>query len=293
MYIQKLKYFLQLSKDLNISKASSNLFITQQGLSKSMKSLEEELNTVLFKRTPQGIKLTKSGLLLKDHAEKVIREISILKSELDNLKKESKEILKVGFALGVLNALSTDLIQDFQKLNPTVDLRFKEYSDYICHSAVLNDELDLGVIIGPVDSSKFNFQVIKSHIPHALVNKLHPLYKNTSLRINDLKGEKIIIVNENFQMHHNFIRHCYIAGFKPKIILTTGEILIPYKMSRLGRGIGITVDFVSEDISYDNVKSIPLLGDGFTWDITVIAKKNKTQRKVCKSFIDYLHNIGK
>ena len=55
MQINFLKSFLVLYQELNLSKACKRLYITQQGLSKQIQSLEKELNVVLFIRSKKGV----------------------------------------------------------------------------------------------------------------------------------------------------------------------------------------------------------------------------------------------
>ena len=66
MEFRQIQYFIKLSESTSISQAAKELFISQQALSKSIKNLESELNTRLFLRTNQGIKLSKSGVYLKN-----------------------------------------------------------------------------------------------------------------------------------------------------------------------------------------------------------------------------------
>ena len=57
MELRQIQYFVQLYKDCNITKASQALFISQQGLSKSIHKLEE-LGFYTFQRSVSGVKPT-------------------------------------------------------------------------------------------------------------------------------------------------------------------------------------------------------------------------------------------
>lgn len=54
MELRQIQYFLQLYWDCNMTKSSKALFISQQGLSKSISKLEEELGFLLFQRSSIG-----------------------------------------------------------------------------------------------------------------------------------------------------------------------------------------------------------------------------------------------
>lgn len=286
----KLRYFLDICKKQSISKAADNLFITQQGLSKSIKNLENELQVNLFIRTSKGLELTEYGNLLKNHAEVIIAAEEAALEDIRKLKEEKSDIIDVCFAMGILNSLSIDFIQRFNKKYPNINLHYIEYPDFKCQKSVMSGHSCVGVVLGPVDTNKFDCELIKKHAVHAIVNHNHPLSKETSISIKQLDGEPIILMNEDFQMHHNFIKSCKDEGIEPSSILKTGEIFITYKMSSLNKGIGISVDFVSKDLFFSNVKSIPIINDKFTWDVTVIKKKGKILCSECEIFLKELIN---
>lgn len=288
MDIVKLMHFLRICEENNISKAAQGLFITQQGLSKSIISLENELNIPLFYRTSEGMVLTKYGEAIRSYAELIVSTEAEMQEAINKLKNPQRATLNVYFTLGVLNSLPVDFIDKFSFIHPNIELIYIEYPDNICHQAVLDNDDSIGIVIGPVDDSAFDSEILKSHKPHAIINNTNPLSKKTFLSLEDLHKQNVIIVNENFQMYHNFLNACRIKSVVPEIVHTTGEIFITYKMSNINKGIGISVDFVSKDIKFSNVRSIPILCDIFTWDVTIISKKNTALGWAAKEFIEYL-----
>jgi DNA-binding transcriptional LysR family regulator len=72
MDIKQLQYFLQVSKDGNVTKAASSLYLSQQALSSSLVRLEKELGCILMKRNSRGIILTNAGEYFKIQAQKII-----------------------------------------------------------------------------------------------------------------------------------------------------------------------------------------------------------------------------
>ena len=58
MRIETLQNFIEIAKCGSFYRASQRLFISQQGLNKSIRALEHELDARLFERTHRGVKLT-------------------------------------------------------------------------------------------------------------------------------------------------------------------------------------------------------------------------------------------
>ena len=58
MEIRVLRYFLEVAREENITKAAASLHISQPTLSKQLKDLEEELGKKLFRRSNYSVYLT-------------------------------------------------------------------------------------------------------------------------------------------------------------------------------------------------------------------------------------------
>ena len=72
MDIRSLRYFLAVAREENMTRAAEQLHVTQPTLSKTLRSLEDELGKKLFIRRSFSIRLTDEGMLLRDRAEDLV-----------------------------------------------------------------------------------------------------------------------------------------------------------------------------------------------------------------------------
>ena len=77
MEIRVLRYFLEVARQENITRAAESLHISQPTLSKQLKDLESELGKKLFTRSNYSIKLTDEGMLLRRRAEDILAKMCI------------------------------------------------------------------------------------------------------------------------------------------------------------------------------------------------------------------------
>ena len=97
MQIKTLEYFLETADTRSISKASEQLYISQQGLSKAILSLEGELGVQLFVRSQNGLELTNEGSVVAKSASIILREYSAMNDKLRLLfrsKQQSETALR-------------------------------------------------------------------------------------------------------------------------------------------------------------------------------------------------------
>lgn len=87
MELRQLKYFVKTAETLNFSEAARLLFITQSTLSQQIRSLEQELGTMLFVRDSHGVVLTESGEKLLPQAKKTLLmlKFAVRQSMISNL----------------------------------------------------------------------------------------------------------------------------------------------------------------------------------------------------------------
>ena len=85
MEIRVLRYFLEVARQENITRAAESLHISQPTLSKQLKDLESELGKKLFTRSNYSIKLTDEGMLLRRRAEDILAMVDKTTDEFKSL----------------------------------------------------------------------------------------------------------------------------------------------------------------------------------------------------------------
>ncbi|MDR5905329.1 pca operon transcription factor PcaQ [Franzmannia qiaohouensis] len=73
--LRHLQAFLEVAKRRSFARAAESLAITQPGISKAIRELEESVAAPLFERNAQGVALTQAGLTLLRHAGPALRAL--------------------------------------------------------------------------------------------------------------------------------------------------------------------------------------------------------------------------
>ena len=115
--------FLLLAEELNFSRAAKKAFISQQCLSAHIKKLEDKYGTKLFLRKP-SVKLTPSGLMVRDTLLSIKQTETGLKERLSELEKGRSGIIRAGINSTRASIIIPEIFFRFHTVYPDVKLEF-------------------------------------------------------------------------------------------------------------------------------------------------------------------------
>ncbi len=281
MDIKTLQWFQEICRCGSITKAASNLFITPQGLSRGIKALEGELGVPLLERTPNGVLLTPYGECLLRHAKPLLEENRELCAEIKKMRQQERGLLRVCSAYGVFRIMGPDFVLNFEQENPGMSLDYMEYPDAYVQKEILAGNYDIGFGIGPINSRELELMPLFSSQVSLLVYEGHPLADRETASFSDLAGEPLILESHMFKIHDLVKESCRRAGFEANIIYCTSGFSLCHKLTAQKRGISVIVNRISEDMSKQGLKVIPL-EDSFSWEVFLICRITpKALRGIC------------
>ena len=189
--------FLEVCEEKSFTKASKRRYITQQGISKSIKELEEELGVPLFFRTRQGIVLTEFGSVLKKAAHSYVNQHNYTLDIIKQLKEKTRTYISIGLLVGINDALPLHFFKKFLDFHPDISLNIMSFTDDECQAAIIEHKLQMGIAREPIDTNHFVSKVSTKNKLALLVGKNHRLARCSSIKMKELKDEEVIVLNSN------------------------------------------------------------------------------------------------
>ena len=278
MTIKDLENFRIVCEERSITKAARLLYITPQGLSKSIKDLESEWHTQLLNRTTQGITLTETGKYLYQHLPEFLDSYYNIYTNVQKIQQTQNREIDLLSAYGILRLVSPECITDFRTRHPEITLRYREYPDKQVERLFREKEGNVAFTIGPSEPDDFTeFHAIKleSFPIKLLVNRSHSLSQKQYVEITDLKNELLYLESSDFYIHHLIVEKCKLAGFTPNIVFETSGFSLCHKMVRKNKGISVVVDFVFDDMGDDSMTLIPFCDGNYEWTTYMLTRKEK------------------
>src|SRR5258708_24458790 len=98
MELRPLRYVVAVAEELHFTRAAKRLGIKQPPLSWSIRQLERELGTPLFRRLTRGVELTETGALLLDEARGILNQVQRIKACVQSRARGETGCIHLGFA---------------------------------------------------------------------------------------------------------------------------------------------------------------------------------------------------
>ncbi|MFQ6791348.1 MAG: LysR family transcriptional regulator [Thomasclavelia sp.] len=189
--LEQLKHLVAFYEFKTLSKAATELHISQPVLTRSMKRIEEELKIKLFERSKNKIIFNETGLLAVELAKRLLNDYDNMKKQLIDFDKK-----KHTFAIGsCAPAPSIVLNQKAMRFFPEKSIS-SEIKDNNSLIAGLQDQT-YTVIIMPYDieddqvgSIPFMDEQLYFSLPYD-----HPLAKQKSISLKEMDGQKMLLMS--------------------------------------------------------------------------------------------------
>lgn len=150
MEMRQVRYFLAAAARQSFTRAAEALNVSQPSLSVQIAALEEELGAPLFDRLGRKVALTQAGEILREHAERLLREADQATQAIRELTDGERGRLEVGALSTVNSYLIPPLVSRFRSRFPRVHLQVQALPSADIVAAVLTNRLDLGLCLLPV-----------------------------------------------------------------------------------------------------------------------------------------------
>lgn len=214
MTIQQLEYIIAVDKFRHFGHAAEACFVTQPTLSAQVSKLERELDVILFDRSKMPVIPTEMGEILIAQAKRVVMESKSIFETIAQLKGDIGGKLKLGIIPTLAPYLLPLFIKAFINKYPNVRLQVQEMVTEDILKKLKNDELDLGIVVTPLAESGIDEKPIFYEKFYAYLSKNHPLLKKESVKIADILGEDLWVLQQGHCFRDQVLSLCDQSKFK-------------------------------------------------------------------------------
>lgn len=274
---KSLKCFVTLVKTKSFTRTAEDLHLTQPTISKIVQQLEEQLQVQLFVKPEQGrkrqVELTEIGLLIYQHALEILQAEQNIFLEVENYQHLKTGTLKLGVPpLG--SQLLTTALFDYHQQWVEIELSFLEVGSKGIEQALLNNELDVGVLLHPFDQQTFNSIELCDYPLMVLLRRDATWATRKKINLEELQHQSFLMFPENFSLNHIILDACQQYSFYPTIACRTSQWNLLADMVLQRMGIALLPQYYTDMLDPDLFAAIPLEKPNIQWHLAMAWKKN-------------------
>lgn len=287
MELLQLRYFQTVARMESISSAAKYYNIPQPAMSQTISRLEESLNGVkLFDRRNGRLFLNDQGKIFLSYVDKALLELD---KGIDELENKTDEGVSGSIRIKIMDShrLVLTSIPKFSKMYEGVNFS-------ISHGYYEDQDVSYDICI----SSSSSYKHMTWHTP-LVTEKLilavhmdHPLAKKQSVKIADLKAEKIISLPFQSALTTTIIKACRAEGFDAQIPIICDDPYFIRKYVSDNMGVALAPELSWKGRFRENTVLIPIENAPIIKSYLIMDGK-KYPTKAVAMFRDFLINEAK
>jgi LysR family hydrogen peroxide-inducible transcriptional activator len=208
MTIQQLEYLIAVDKHRHFGNAAESCFVTQPTLSAQLGKLERDLGVILFDRSKMPVIPTEIGVQIIAQAKRVLSESKGIFELVAHLKGDISGVVKLGIIPTLAPYLLHLFIRNFVEKYPKVNLVVQEMVTEEVVKKLKNDELDLGIVVTPLDETGILEKPMFYEKFYAYLSQDHPLLREEFFDPTKVKKEDFWVLQQGHCFRDQVLNLC-------------------------------------------------------------------------------------
>ncbi len=190
--LQKIETFLCAAENLNFSETAKQLHLSQPTVSHQIKTLEQELGTVLFERGGSGLRLTEAGQVLLPWARRLMHDTSDLEAMMSSLQEVVGE-LRIACSTTAGKYVLPQLAARFRQKYPGIQVRIPACTPEQVTLKLLEGDAHVGVLSRELQDPGLDVQEFFHDRITLIVPAHHRWAERSSIEPSELLKEPMIM----------------------------------------------------------------------------------------------------
>jgi len=266
MTLEQLRFFVVVYESgLNVTVAARRLQISQPGVSRQLKELEEELGLQLFERHGRAlVRITPAGEKIIERATRILREVKNIARAAAAVRDGSQGSLSIGTTHTQARYVLPEVIRSFRSRHANVRLHLHQGTSEQIAQMVERDQVDFAIVTGSDDlfPQLIRLPIYRWH--HALIApRGHPLATAGKLTLEHLARHAVVTYAFSLSGNASLYALFETAGLSLNVSLTARDSDVLKTYVRAGLGVGILARPISSSSTGSIYSTDTPRGSGF------------------------------
>ncbi len=240
----KCEAFLLAADHGSLTAAAEILGYTQPGITRMIRSLEEELGFTILTRSKRGVVPTENGIALIPNLREMVRAAKNAEEMGSEIKGMLQGVLSIGSYYSVSSRILPPILKEFGIKYPNVHIKLREGGNLEMAQWLNERSVDFCFAAKPSDEVQCDWIPLFKDEHIVWVPKDHKRVKDGVFPIEALDGEPFIVTmpNQDTDIDRLFAKY----NVHPDIRFSTADAYTTYCMVEAGLGIGMNQRLIFE-----------------------------------------------
>lgn len=239
MDVRQLEMFRAVAEEGAFTRAAERLHVSQSAISRQLQLLEQELGTMLLRRTGRGVSLTAHGELLLSAANRINREIQDAVSQISDTLALQRGLLSLGGGMTVSLYILPKLLKKFRSLYRNVDLRITTGESDLLLKLLRTGQVDLALLTLPIVAADLQVQPVLKEEMVVVTSGNHPLTRRRTVEARNLRRYPFVLFESGSNTRKVLDEFLLEEQSPVNVVMETENVEIIKAM--VASGLGVTL----------------------------------------------------
>lgn len=303
-------YVYEVYKEKSISKAASNLYISQPSLSAKIIKIEQELGMPIFDRSTFPLRLTEFGKVYM----KAIEEVREIEKKVESCISDINMLRQGELSLGASNVFAAyalpPIIAAFKAKYPDVKIKLTEGNTEVLEALLSENKVDMVIDNNRYDSSVYDRALYAKErillavplkfaecesVRHFALDKACIETKGyqskdcPAVPLSSFRAVPFVMLTPNNDTRIRGDKMCREAGFRPNIAFEVHQQATAYMIATTKLGATFISDSVVEKMPmYETMAYYKIESESAQREVYFYFKKHKYKTRLMQEFMNFI-----
>jgi len=194
--VRQLQYVVAVADTLGFHKAAACCHASQPTLSAQVQQLESVLGVRIFERDRRRVLVTSAGADIVARARRILVEVDDLIADSARLREPFAGTLRIGVIPTIAPYLLPEVMPKVGTTYPKLALVFREEKTSEIVRELSDGAIDAGLLAMEADVGECAYAEIAKDPFVVALPKGHPLARKKRMKLSDLEGERVLLLDE-------------------------------------------------------------------------------------------------
>ena len=293
MNIETMRIFCDVVQHQSFSRGAAANEVSQSAATQSVHRMERHFGVQLVDRSKRPFVLTPEGQACYEGFREVLELYDAVEARVRSLRMEITGVVRLAAIYSVGLHDMSRCMQEFMRRYPKAKVRLEYLHPNRVYEAVLNSEVDMGIVSYPVVSPEISVVPLRSERMVVVCHPEHPLAKREAVTAEHLEGEDFVGFDRELSIRKEIDRFLRQRSVTIHVVMEFDNIETIKQAVQIGAGVSILPEpTVRREAEAGSVAVVRLIAPELKRPIGIIHRSRKLFTPTAGKLIELLREAS-